>query len=97
MMIVFYLVGLSFILLVITSILAKIEWKLEKKNYYYLLGYSLFSLYIYLGSFLIVYLGNAVAPKGSLQDLVYLTTGELNNTGLQLINLENSSPTDNGL
>jgi len=81
--IIFYLVGLSFILLVIASVLAKMECNLEKKNYYYLLGCSAFGLYLYLSSFLIIYIDNADAPSPVLQDLVYLNISELKDIELQ--------------
>ncbi len=83
-MIIFYLVGLSFILLVIASVMAKMECNLENKNYYYLLGCSAFGLYVYLSSFLVIYIDNVDAPSPVLQDLVYLNISELKDIQLQL-------------
>ena len=58
-MIRFYLVGLSVIMLAIGTILGKKDFYLEKKNYYFVLGYSLFGMYIYLSFFLAAYLHKA--------------------------------------
>ena len=58
-MIILYLVGLSFIGVIIGIILEEPVFHLEKKHYYLLLGCSLFSMYLYLSSFLFVYLYNA--------------------------------------
>lgn len=58
-MILFYLLGLCLIILIISIFLNKIDANLEKKNYFILLGCSLFAMYFYLGSFLAVYLHQA--------------------------------------
>ena len=57
-MLILYLIGLLPIVLTVSIILKEPAFYLEKKNYYFLLGCSLFGMYFYLSSFLIIYLHN---------------------------------------